>query len=82
MNLFKFEMNSIFFLAAIVLTITAWIGFEFYHRQGDSAIDPEIKAQSESTISDSFDSNTLKLLYENNDRFYENTTTPSSITTQ
>lgn len=74
MKLFKFEMNTIVFLGIIIFTILAWVGFEFYHRTSDSEIDPALKEQAETPITNTFDILTLKEIYKNKSKFYEEAT--------
>jgi hypothetical protein len=81
MKIFKFEISTIIFLFMIVFTIIAWAGFEFFYRQNDVDIDPVLRVQSTSSLPDSFDEETLKLLYTSKDKFYESsqaTTTPAA----
>lgn len=74
MKFFKFEMNTVLFLGAIVLTIALWIGFEFYHLQSNVGIEQSLKNQANTPIESSFDTITLEEIYKNRSKFYEETT--------
>lgn len=78
MKFFKFELNTIVFLVLIVITILAWVGFEFYHQTSSGEISPELRAQAATPIDDSFDKETLQKLYKNKDKFYESTDSAAS----
>ena len=60
---FRFGMSSVVFLSLAVLTIALWIGFEFYHKKTDVEIPITLRSQANSQLPNSFDSETLKLLY-------------------
>lgn len=70
----KFEINTVIFLVAIIITLVAWAGFELYHQQNNLDIDPNLVRHAESPLDSSFDSDTLKKLYESKDKYYESVT--------
>jgi hypothetical protein len=68
----RFGMSSVVFLALVLLTGVLWIGFEFYHKKTDIEIPVKLRAQATTPLPDSFDSETLKTLYEKGkDKFNE-----------
>lgn len=64
-------INSIIFLAFGLFTLIAWIGFEVYHKSNDLEIPANISQEANTTLPPSFDSETLKSLYQGKDKFYE-----------
>ena len=77
----KFEINTVTFLAIIVVTIIAWAGFEFFHRSNELGINPDLIRHSQTPIDNSFDTTTLKKIYESKDKYYESIT-PTPTTAQ
>ncbi len=70
----RFGLNSIVFLGIVLGTLLLWIGFEAYHRKNDVNIPAKFISQASNPLPNSFDSETLKLLYvSGKDKFYEPT---------
>jgi len=77
MNL-RFGLNSVVLLVVALITACVWIGAEYYHRQNNVDISPELTRQSETPINSSFDKETLRRLYLGKDKFYEQTQNSSN----
>lgn len=74
----KFGLNSIVVLAFALITLTAWIFFEIYHQKGLKDIPKELITQAGTSLDPSFDSTTLKKLYERKDNFNDFSKQPAN----
>ncbi len=69
--MFKFRINTIFYLSFIVLTIISWLFLEIYAKQNDVEIDPVLNEASQAIIPDRYDEQILKEFYNSKSLFYE-----------
>ncbi len=67
----NFTINTITFLFLILFTVLAWIGFEWYHRANYVDVPKVLVDHAAKPLPSSFDSVTLKKLYEGKDNFYD-----------
>jgi hypothetical protein len=68
---FRFTINTITFLVLCLVTVIAWIGFEYYHRQNNFEVGADLIKNASTPLPTSFDTITLKKLYTGKDNFYE-----------
>jgi hypothetical protein len=67
----KFTISWIIFLVLILFTLTAWVGFEYYHKKNFVDVPADLVNESKEVLPTSFDRDTLTKLYEGKDKFYD-----------
>lgn len=67
----KFTVSLVTYLFILFLTVVAWIGFEAYHQSASKEIPRDLITLTKDPLPTSFDSETLKKLYEGKEKFYE-----------